>query len=199
MSGKLTKSQQLVLDFLRQRSRDGVPPSVREICSATGIKSTSSVHNHLCALEEMGYIKRSSGLNRSIRLADDTPIIQVPLIGRVTAGAPVYASEDIVGYIPFPAAMDNGNRLFALRVSGESMRNAGIMDGDIIVAEKSATASNGEIVVALIDEEATVKRVFRENNMVRLQPENDCYEPIMVRADHVTLLGRVISCIRYYG
>jgi len=197
MSAKLTASQRKVLDFLRERLANGVPPSVREICTATGIKSTSSVHNHLCALEEMGYITRDTGLNRSIHLADESPVTQVPLIGRVTAGMPVYAFEDVVAHIPFPSDKFSGSQLFALRVSGESMQNAGILDGDIIVAEKTPAVQNGEIVVAMIDDEATVKRIFREHDHIRLQPENDAYEPII--SDDVSVLGRVVSCIRYYG
>lgn len=197
MASKITASQQKVLDFLRERTANGVPPSVREICAATGIKSTSSVHNHLCALEEFGYITRDSGLNRSIRIADESPVTQVPLIGRVTAGTPVYAFEDVVAHIPFPSDKYNGSQLFALRVSGESMQNAGILDGDIIVAEKTPAVRNGEIVVALLEDEATVKRIYQESDHIRLQPENDAYEPIIT--DDVTVLGRVISCIRYYG
>ncbi|MBQ4313691.1 MAG: transcriptional repressor LexA [Clostridia bacterium] len=198
MASKLTPSQQKVLDFLRQRMSDGVPPSVREICAATGIKSTSSVHNHLCVLEQEGYITRASGLNRSIRLADESPVVQVPLIGRVTAGSPVYAFEDVVAHIPFPSDRYQGSQLFALRVCGESMIGAGILDVDIIVAEKTPTAYNGEIVVAMIEDEATVKRLYRENDgLVRLQPENDLYEPII--SDNVSVLGKVVSCIRYYG
>lgn len=197
MAPKLTVSQQKVLDFLRERTANGVPPSVREICAATGIKSTSSVHGHLCALEELGYITRDTGLNRSIRIADESPVTQVPLIGRVTAGAPIYAFEDVVAHIPFPTDRYIGSELFALRVTGESMQNAGILDGDIIVAERTPTVRNGEIVVALLGDEATVKRLYKENQHIRLQPENDAYEPII--ADEVTVLGRVVSCIRYYG
>ncbi|MBE6754662.1 MAG: transcriptional repressor LexA [Ruminococcaceae bacterium] len=199
MSAKITPSQQLVLNFLRQRIQEGVPPSVREICAATGIKSTSTVHGHLCALEEAGYISRASGLNRSIKLSEDSTMIQVPLLGRVTAGAPVYATEDIVAHVPFPTSHYRGNKLFALRVKGDSMHDAGILDGDIIIVEKCPTASNGEIVVALIDEEATVKRLYQEESVVRLQPENDCYQPIYVAPESLSILGRVVSCIRYYG
>ena len=197
MAEKLTNTQQKVLDFLRSRIQDNIPPTVREICAATGIKSTSSVHNHLCALEEAGYITRASGLNRSIRLSDETPVMQVPLIGRVTAGTPVYAFEDVVAHIPFPSDRYGDSQLFALRVSGESMKNAGILDGDIIVAEKTPSVYDGEIVVALIDDSATVKRLYRENGRVRLQPENENFDPIY--SDHATVLGRVVSCIRYYG
>lgn len=193
----LTSSQRNVLDFLREKISDGVPPSVREICAATGIKSTSSVHAILRALEDEGYITRDSGLNRSIRMADETQVTQVPLLGRVTAGAPIYAYEEVVAHIPFPADRYKGSQLFALRVSGESMINAGILDGDIVVAEKVPTAYNGEIVVALLGDEATVKRLYREDGHVRLQPENELYEPII--CDDVSVLGRVISCIRYYG
>lgn len=198
MARPLTASQQKILDFLKERIQEGVPPSVREICAATGIKSTSSVHTHLCALEEGGYITRASGLNRHIRLADETPVVQVPLIGRVAAGTPLYAFEDIVAHIPFPADKYDASQLFALRVSGESMINAGIMDGDIIIAEKTpATAFDGEIVIAMLEDEATVKRIYKEGDHIRLQPENDLYDPII--AKDVTVLGRVVSCIRYYG
>ena len=200
MSSKLTKGQRLVLEYLRSRTNDSVPPTVREICAATGIKSTSSVHNHLRVLEEEGYITRVSGANRSIRLTEDTPVAQVPLLGRVTAGAPILAYEDIVGYIPFPADRYTGSELFALRVSGESMKNAGILDDDIIIAEKVPTAYNGQIIVALIGDEATVKRFYRENGgIIRLQPENDEYEPIFSDEETVKVLGHVVSCIRYYG
>lgn len=200
MSSKLTAGQKLVLDYLRQRIQDGVPPSVREICTATGIKSTSSVHNHLRVLEEEGYITRAPGTNRSIRLTEDSHIAQVPLLGRVTAGTPILAYEDVVGYIPFPADRYSGAELFALRVCGESMKNAGILDDDIIIAERVPTACNGEIIVALIGDEATVKRLFREKDgVIRLQPENDDYQPIYTDEDSVKVLGRIVSCIRYYG
>lgn len=200
MASKLTHGQKLVLDCLRRRINDGVPPTVREICTETGIKSTSSVHNHLRVLEEEGYITRVSGANRSIRLTEDARVAQVPLLGRVTAGAPILAYEDVVGYIPFPADRYSGSVLFALRVCGESMKNAGIMDDDIIIAEKVPTAYNGEIVVALIDEEATVKRFYREEGgVIRLQPENDAFEPIYSDEETVKVLGRVVSCVRYYG
>lgn len=200
MAAKLSTGQKLVLDYLRARMNDGVPPTVREICSATGIKSTSSVHNHLRVLEDEGFIERVPGANRSIRLTEDSRVAQVPLLGRVTAGQPILAYEDVVGYIPFPADRYSGSELFALRVCGESMKNAGILDDDIIITEKVPTAYNGEIVVALIGEEATVKRFYREKNgIIRLQPENDDYEPIYSDEDTVKVLGRVVSCIRYYG
>lgn len=198
MGGKADASRDRIMSYLRKRSNDGLPPpSVREICAATGLKSTSSVHNYLRSLEEEGVIKRDAGLNRSIRISDEHPVIQVPLLGRVTAGAPVYAFEDVVATIPYPVERHGGGELFALRVSGESMINAGILDGDIIIAEKTRAAHNGEIVVALIDDEATVKRIYRDEDAIRLQPENDAYEPIF--AKEVTVLGKVVACVRYYG
>ncbi len=198
MTNKLNAAQQLVLDYLRQCIQNGVPPSVREICSATGIKSTSSVHNHLRVLEEGGYITRTSGLNRAIRLTEESPIMQVPLLGQVKAGLPTLAIQEALGYVPFPADRYSGSELFALRVSGESMKNAGILDGDIIIAEKCSTAFNGEIVVALLEDDTTVKRIYCEQDgRIRLQPENDDFQPIF--ATDVTILGRIVSCIRYYG
>lgn len=198
MSDTLTLSQQKILDFLKERIQQGVPPSVREICEATGIRSTSSVHSHLCALEKGGYITRASGLNRHIRLADESPVAQVPLLGHVAAGDPIYAYEDVVAHIPFPGDRYDASQLFALRVRGESMINAGILDGDIIIAEKTpAAAYDGEIVIAMIGDECTVKRIYREGDAIRLQPENDLYEPIITR--DVSVVGRVVSCIRYYG
>ena len=190
----LTKSQQKVYDFLRKEAGKGVPPSVREICAATGLRSTSTVHAHLKTLERLGYIHREAGLNRSIRIEGGTPSSQVPILGKVTAGMPILAVEDIEGYIPFP--LKEGKELFALRVRGESMKCAGILDGDYVVAEQASTADDGEIVVALIDDEATVKRLFREEGQVRLQPENPDFSPIY--SDHVSILGKVIAVVRYY-
>ncbi len=189
----LTKSQQKVYDFLVKEAPKGVPPTVREICSATGLRSTSTVHAHLKTLEKLGYITRDAGLNRSIRIEGSTAAVQVPILGKVTAGQPILAVEDIEGYLPFP--QKEGRELFALHVSGLSMRDAGILDGDYVVAEQVSTAENGDIVVAMIDDEATVKRFYREKDRVRLQPENPDYEPIY--SDHVFLLGRVIAVMRY--
>ena len=186
---RLTKSQQKVYDFLRQKTATGVPPTVREICAATGLKSTSTVHAHLKTLERLGYITREAGLNRSIRVEGETPAAQVPILGKVTAGMPILAVEDIEGYIPFPQKA--GKELFALHVSGLSMRDAGILDGDYVVAEQAATADDGGIV-----EEATVKRLYREKAGVRLQPENPDFQPIY--SDHASILGKVIAVLRYY-
>lgn len=192
--GRLTKSQQKVYEFLRHEASMGVPPTVREICAATGLKSTSTVHAHLKTLERLGYITREAGHNRSIRVEGETPAAQVPILGKVTAGMPILAVEDVEGYLPFPKK--EGKELFALHVSGLSMRDAGILDGDYVVAERVATAEDGEIVVAMIDDEATVKRLFREPGGVRLQPENPDFSPIY--SDHASVLGKVIAVMRYY-
>lgn len=191
---QLTKSQQKVYDFLVKEAPKGVPPSVREICTATGLKSTSTVHAHLKTLERLGYITRGAGLNRSIRIEGSTTAVQVPILGKVTAGMPILAVEDIEGYIPFP--QKEGKELFALHVSGLSMRDAGILDGDYVIAEKTPAADNSDIIVAMIDDEATVKRFYREKNCIRLQPENPDFEPIY--SDHATVLGKVIAVVRYF-
>ena len=191
----LTKSQQLVYDYLcATMAERAVPPSVREICAATGLRSTSTVHSHLKSLETMGYITRDAGLNRSIHIAGAAAAKQVPILGKVTAGLPILAVEDIEGYIPYPDK--SGKELFALHVDGFSMKNAGILDGDYVIAEKTPVAENGEIVVGMIDDEATVKRFYKENGTFRLQPENPDFEPII--SDEVSILGKVIAVVRYY-
>ena len=182
----LTKSQQKIYDFLKDRSQYGIPPSVREICAATGLKSTSTVHAHLKALENLGYISRDAGLNRAIHIEGCEQTAQVPIL----------AVEEIQGYLPITASQQRGRELFALTVQGESMKNAGILDGDYVVVERTPTARDGDIVVALIEDEATVKRLYRETDCVRLQPENDAFEPIY--AKEVIILGKVISVVRYY-
>ena len=189
----LTKSQQLVYDYLCSTMAErAVPPSVREICAATGLRSTSTVHSHLKSLEAMGYITRDAGLNRSIHIAGAAAAKQVPILGKVTAGLPITAVEDIEGYIPYPDK--SGKELFALHVDGFSMKNAGILDGDYVIAEKTPVAENGEIVVGMIDDEATVKRFYKERNGFRLQPENANMLPILT--DHVEIIGKVISLFR---
>lgn len=194
---KLSASQQKILNYLKERVQDGLPPSVREICSATGLKSTSTVHAHLKTLEENGYISREAGLNRAIHITGEERSAQIPILGKVTAGLPILAFEDIEGYIPFSETQRRGRELFALRVVGESMKNAGILDGDIVVCHKTPTAENGEIVVAMLEDEATVKRLYREDGHIRLQPENPDFEPIL--SQDVNVLGKVISVMRYYG
>lgn len=195
----LTASQQKVYDYLKSRSRTGLPPTVREICAATGLKSTSSVHAHLKTLERKGYITRDAGLNRAIHITgdDDAIPLQVPLLGRVAAGQPILATEEIEGYIPYlPPRRTSDTTYFALNVRGESMRDIGILNRDIVIVKQTPTAEDGEIVVAMIDGEATVKRIFREPDRIRLQPENPEFSPIY--AKEVTILGRVVALVRNY-
>lgn len=192
----LTEKQQQVLTFLKERAQDGLPPSVREICSATGIKSTSTVHAYLRLLEDEGYISRQSGLNRAIRLPGES-VVRVPLLGKVTAGIPILAVEQVEEYVPYSGGGYHAGELFALRVSGTSMINAGILDKDIVIVRKTPVAENGDIVVALIGDEATVKRIYREKDHIRLQPENDAFEPIIVK--EVVVLGKVVSLLRNFG
>lgn len=184
-----------ILDYIRDRIDEGLPPSVREICAALEIKSTSTVHKYLQELQERGLIEKGSRLNRAITLPDDRSV-RVPLLGTVTAGQPILAVEEAEGYIPFRGHGLRSRDLFALRVRGESMIQAGILDGDIVVIRRTPAAENGDIVVALVEEEATVKRFYKENGHYRLQPENDAMEPIIV--DSVVILGRVISLLREY-
>lgn len=192
----LTKSQQKVYDYIVECSREGRVPSVREICSATGLKSTSTIHLHLKTLEERGLIEREAGLNRCIRVVGEVATTSVPVLGRVAAGNPIVAIEDVECYVPVDRNISRGRDLFALRVQGESMINAGILPDDILIVNRTPVAHNGEIVVALVDDSATVKRFYKENGHFRLQPENDDFEPIIV--DDVILLGTVISLIRNY-
>ena len=192
----LSKSKQKIYDFLKECADEGRVPSVREICSATGLKSTSTVHHHLNTLEEKGLIERERGLNRCIHIAGEEKNTNVPLVGSVAAGYPILAVEEIECYIPIPDRISRGRELFALRVKGESMINAGIYNGDIVIVHRTPVATNGEIVVALVGDEATVKTFYKENGGYRLQPENDEFEPIIV--DEVAILGKVVSLIRYF-
>ena len=192
----INETQKKIYEFLVERSQDGVPPSVREIGAAVGLKSTSSVQSNLDSLEKAGYIMRDPLLKRSIRILGQAEnVTHVPLLGTVTAGMPILAVEQIEGYIPYSGRVSRDKSLFALRVRGESMLWAGILNGDIVIAEKTPYASNGEIVVAMIDDEATVKRFYKENGHFRLQPENDEFEPIIT--DEVAILGKVIALMRY--
>lgn len=191
----LDQRAQEILKYITARIGEGVPPSVREICADLGIKSTSTVHKYLKQLEQEGYIERDQNLNRSIKVPGG-PTTKVPLLGTVTAGLPILAVEQIEEYIPYRSGRGGEKDLFALRVRGESMRDAGILDGDIIVSRKTSSAQNGEIVVALVEDEATVKRFFKEDGHFRLQPENSAFQPIIV--EEVRILGRVVSVIRYY-
>ena len=198
MSYDLTDNQQAILEFLKERSGGGVPPTVREICQAVGLRSTSSVQANLLVLEEKGYIMRDPMHKRSIRIVGQSENVRhVPLLGVVTAGLPILATEQIECYIPFNGShISSDKEMFALRVRGESMINAGIFDGDILYVEKTPVARNGDIVVALIEDEATVKTFYKENGHFRLQPENDSFEPIIV--DQLAILGKVVGLTRYF-
>jgi len=193
---ELNKKASEILSYIRESTAGGVPPTVREICRALEIKSTSTVHRYLGELEQRGYISRSEGLNRSIRLRGSDPTLLVPLLGKVTAGQPILAYEEQTDqYIPYHGS-GRAEDFFALKVQGESMINAGILDGDVIIVRKTEAAENGQIVVALIDDEATVKRFYKEDGHFRLQPENDTMAPIIVPS--VRILGRVAACVRRY-
>lgn len=192
----LTKSQQKVYDYVKECCESGIAPSVREICSAVGLSSTSTVHLHLKTLEERGLIERDAGLKRCIRLVGAERASQIPVMGRVTAGMPALAVEDIEGYVPVKESFRRGRELFALRIDGESMINAGILDGDIVIVHRTPVADNGDIVIALIDDEATCKRFYKEDGHYRLQPENELFPPIIV--EQVVLLGKVVSLVRNF-
>ena len=192
----LNEKQQKVLAFVKERLGDGIPPSVREIGNACGIKSTSTVHAYLKRLEDEGYIDRRSGLNRAIRLPGES-VTRVPLLGKVTAGMPILAVEEVEDYVPFSGGNQYpAGELFALRVSGTSMINAGILDRDVVIVRRTNTAQNGDVVVALIGDEATVKRIYMESDHIRLQPENPEFEPIIVK--EAIVLGKVVSLVRYF-
>ncbi len=190
----LTEKQQQVYNFLVKEMSQGLPPTVREICTATGIKSTSTVHAILNALEEEGYIIRDAKNSRSIRLDMDFQSAMVPLVGKITAGKPILAVEEIEDYIPYPSKDAEG--LFALKVVGLSMRDAGILDGDIIVADKNRPCKNGDIVVGMDGDEATVKRLVIKNGQVIFMPENPDFSPIYPEQPNV--LGKVVGSYRKY-
>lgn len=199
--GKITAKQQEILEYIKETIlRKGYPPAVREICQAVDLKSTSSVHSHLETLEKNGYIRRDPTKPRTIEIMDDCfnlnrrELVNVPLIGTVAAGQPLLAEENIENYFPIPVEMLPNKQTFMLHVKGESMVNAGIFNGDQIIVSEQDTARNGEIVVALIDDSATVKRFYKENGHFRLQPENDAMEPIIV--DEVKILGKVVGLLR---
>ncbi len=188
-----------IYDFIADSLRkEGIPPTVREICRYCGIKSTSTAYQYINRLAEEGLIEKPAGKKRAITLPSATMqsgVSYVPLVGKVAAGTPILAIENIDGYIPFSGGYDSGE-LFALTVSGDSMIEIGMYDGDTIICKQASTAYNGEIVVALVDDSATVKRFYKENGHFRLQPENSSMEPIIV--DSVSILGKVIAQIRFY-
>jgi repressor LexA len=191
----LTEKQERVYQFLVKCSGDGLPPTVREICAATGIKSTSSVHGILQVLEDAGYIERDARFSRAIKIGGASDATFVPLVGKVTAGTPILAVEQIEDYIPYPTKDATG--LFALKVSGLSMRDAGILDGDIIVADKNAYSRSGDIIVGMDGEEATVKRLkIEKSGQVIFMPENPDFLPIYPAKPEV--LGKVVGVYRKY-
>lgn len=192
---ELKERDKQIYEYIISRISEGYAPTVREICAELGIKSTSTVHRSVSKLVEAGLIeKQGSNLNRSMKLAGDQSV-KVPVIGTVTAGQPITAFEDITGFISFQPKKSYSGKLFALKVRGESMINAAILDGDTVIVEQTPYAENGQIVVALVDnEEATVKRFYKEEGHYRLQPENDTMDPIIL--DEVSILGRVIAVFR---
>ncbi|MBO5870487.1 MAG: transcriptional repressor LexA [Clostridia bacterium] len=199
----LTQKEKDIYEYISECLEDnGFAPSVRDICAAVGIKSTSSVHEYLRRLESKGYIRKSSGKSRALCVENNngneiSKMKRVPILGRVTAGQPILAVENYEGYVDFPVTMARGKaNLFALRVMGESMIEAGILDGDIVVVESRQYADDGEIVVAMIEDEATVKRFYRDDGKIRLQPANQTMQPIYAR--EVTVLGKVIANFRFY-
>ena len=201
--GKISLKQAEILEYIKsQILQRGFPPAVREICEAVNLKSTSSVHSHLETLEKNGYIRRDPTKPRAIEILDDNfnltrrEMVQVPIIGQVAAGEPILAQEHIEDYFPIPADRMPNKQTFFLRVKGESMINVGIFDRDLVLVEESSTASNGDIVVALVDDSATVKTFYKEEGVFRLQPENDFLDPIIVK--DVQILGKVIGVFRFF-
>jgi repressor LexA len=203
MAGKISAKQEEILTYIKNCIlQKGYPPSVREICQAVHLKSTSSVHSHLETLEKNGYIRRDPTKPRTIEILDDTfglsrrELVNVPIVGQVTAGEPILAVENIEDYFPVPPEYLHNKSTFMLKVKGDSMINVGIFDGDLILVEEQPTAANNEIVVALVDDSATVKRFFKEDGHYRLQPENDFMDPIIV--DQVSIIGKVIGLFRTF-
>ncbi len=202
----LTPKQQIIYDFIKEEVRHGVTPSIREIGNAAGLSSTSSVHAQLETLERKGYIRRSKSKNRCIEILEDNfytefrkndvEYANIPIVGTVTAGMPVLAEENLDGYFPVPVNYLKNNDAFMLRIRGSSMINCGILNNDLVLVNRQDTAENGEIVIALLDDSATCKRFFRENGFVRLQPENDDYQPIIVK--EIKILGKVIGLFRSF-
>ena len=200
-TGKISAKQQEILEYIKESILNkGYPPAVREICEAVHLSSTSSVHSHLETLEKNGYIRRDPTKPRTIEICDDSfqmmrrEMTSIPVIGRVAAGQPILATENIEGYFPLPVEYVPNADTFILKVKGESMINAGIFDGDIIFVEKTNNARNGDTVVALIDDSATVKTFYKEAGYIRLQPENDTMEPIIV--ENCEIIGKVFGVFR---
>lgn len=202
MAGQITPKQQEILTYIKNAILErGFPPAVREICQAVGLKSTSSVHSHLETLEKNGYIRRDPTKPRAIEILDDSfsmmrkELVNVPIVGTVAAGQPILAEQNIDSYFPIPAEYMPNDQTFILKVKGNSMINAGIFNGDNVIVKQQTTADNGDIVVALLDDSATVKTYYKENGHYRLQPENDEMEPIIV--DSCQILGKVFGVFRF--
>ncbi len=200
--GKISAKQLEILEYIKSQILErGFPPAVRDICEAVNLKSTSSVHSHLETLEKNGYIRRDPTKPRAIEILDDNfnlmrrEMVNVPMVGRVAAGEPILAEQNIENYFPIPMEFMPNNQTFMLKVKGESMINAGILDGDYVLVEERKTARNGEMVVALIEDGATVKTFYKEEGIIRLQPENDTMDPIIV--PDCTILGKVIGVFRF--
>lgn len=200
---RITAKQEEILTYIKNEILErGFPPAVREICQAVGLKSTSSVHSHLESLEKNGYIRRDPTKPRAIEILDDSfnllrrELVNVPVVGTVAAGQPILAEQNIDSYFPIPAEYMPNEQTFILKVKGDSMINAGIMNGDQVVVRQQPSAENGDIVVALVDDSATVKTFYKENGHIRLQPENDTMDPIIV--DHCQILGKVFGVFRFF-
>lgn len=201
--GRISDKQKEILEYMKQEILNkGYPPTVRDICEAVKLKSTSSVHSHLETLEKNGYIRRDPTKPRAIEIIDDNfnltrrEMTNVPMVGRVAAGEPIPAVENIEAYFPIPTEYMPNAESFMLKVKGESMINAGIFDGDQILVEKCSTARNGDMVVALVDDSATVKTFYKEGDHIRLQPENDTMDPIIV--DNCEIMGKVFGVFRFF-
>lgn len=202
--GKISPKQKEILEYIKSQILErGFPPAVRDICEAVHLKSTSSVHSHLETLEKNGYIRRDPTKPRAIEILDDSfnfmrrEMVNVPIIGRVAAGEPILADQNIENYFPIPMEYMPNTPTFMLKVKGESMINAGILSGDLVLVEQISIAQNGDMVVALIDEGATVKTFYKEDGHIRLQPENDTMEPIIVV--DAQILGKVIGVFRFFN
>lgn len=200
--GKISSKQKEILEYIKSQILErGFPPAVRDICEAVHLKSTSSVHSHLETLEKNGYIRRDPTKPRAIEILDDSfnfmrrEMVNVPIVGRVAAGEPILAEQNIEEYFPIPTEFMPNKQTFMLKVRGESMINAGILDGDLVLVEEQKTARNGEMIVALIEDSATVKTFYKEEGVIRLQPENDTMDPIIV--PDCQILGKVIGVFRF--
>ena len=202
--GKITEKQSQILEYIKSEILNkGYPPSVRDICQAVNLKSTSSVHSHLETLEKNGYIRRDPTKPRTIEIIDDNfnlvrrEVVNVPMVGTVAAGQPILAIENIDNYFPIPSEYMPNEETFMLKVKGESMINAGILDGDNILVKRQNTAKNGDMVVALVEDSATVKTFYKENGHIRLQPENDYMDPIIL--SDVEIIGKVFGVFRFFN